>query len=107
MSGASWVLGGLPKALWAVGEAVSGASWAVLVAVLTRPGRQLGAKYNLKRPPKSYQNELPNGGLFQQPLEFSFSGFFVAFRCQRGAMLAPKMERELGSLSKTPICIRD
>ena len=76
-----------------VSGAVLGSSWALLGAVLGRPGRQLGTKMASKRAPEADQNALENGTLFRQPLAPPFLWFFMDFGCQDEVMLAPKREK--------------
>ena len=59
-SEASWVRFVLPEHLGTVSDAVPGDSWALLGAVLGRPGRQLGAKLAPKRAPEAHKNDLEN-----------------------------------------------
>ena len=53
---ASWV----HCAVQSVSGAVSGVSWALLGAVLGRPGRQFGAKMASKRAPEADEHALEN-----------------------------------------------
>ena len=59
-SEACWVRFALPEGLGAVSGAVLGGSWALLGAVLGRPGRQLAAKLAPKRAPEAHKNDIEN-----------------------------------------------